>query len=110
MNLYEIEEKFEWRKWTQEIPYIQFPAHWLVKAVPPIHVGVIRYWVTTPELKRRDERVSIYLDCYDTSGCVGEPYWEIYPIDGDCERFMMADVTGLVDGIGRALAQLEATK
>lgn len=104
LALCKINEAFEWHKWMNEIPYLQFPSDWLVKAIPPFNTGIIRYWVTKPGLK---DRVSIYLDCYDTSGCVGQPYWEIYPIDGDCERFLMNETKELLDGIGRALKQLQ---
>lgn len=101
--LYEVEKEFEWRKWQAEIPYINFPADWMVKAVPPFSTGIIRY-----NIKHKDHEksfVSVYLDCYDQAGYVGKPYWEIFPIDGDCERFLMNEIKELIDGIARSLAE-----
>jgi len=93
---FQVEIEEEWAKWRDKIPQIQFPNDWKVRIIPPLARAVIRFHVND---------ISIYLDCYDNLGCVGEPYWEIYPAaDGDCERFLMADVTGLLDGIKRALA------
>lgn len=96
-----VEEQYEWRKWQKEIPYINFDKDWLVRAIPAFHCGVIRYNVQ--HKKHPDLWVSIYLDCYDQVGCMDEPYWELYPNDdGDCDRFLMADVAGLVGSIRRA--------
>lgn len=103
--LYEVEKVFEWDKWRTEIPYIQWPSDWAVRAIPPFHVGVIRYNVTKPNTKIF---TSIYLDCYDRSGCVGEPYWEVYPVDGDCERILMSEpVENLVAVIRKSIEQQE---
>ena len=105
IELGRVAEAFEWRRWMVEIPYLTFPHHWQVKAVPPFRTGIIRYWIRTD--KTGNDRVSVYLDCYDQAGFCGEPYWEIHPIDGDCERFMMNDTKELLDGIQRALSQME---
>lgn len=90
-------QKHEWRKWAKEIPFIQWPADWKVKAVPPFCGAIIRYVVETPKA-----RVSIYLDCYDQLGCFGEPYWEAYPVEGDTARFEMSDIEGLLKVIASA--------
>lgn len=96
-----LDEKFEWRKWIHEIPYIPTKIDWLMQPIPPFGTGVARFCI-----RHKDHpltRVSIYLDCYDIAGLVGEPYWEIHPIDGDCERFMLNNVEQLADGIQRSL-------
>src|SRR5258706_11525083 len=94
-------EAFEWDKWCIEIPYLQFPNDWKVKAVPPFQGAVIRYRITKEGLNRF---VSVYLDCYDWLGCVNKPYWEIYEsANGDCERFLMNDTKELLNAIQRAL-------
>lgn len=105
-KIYDVEKAFEWHKWMNEMPFLQFPAHWFVKATPPFNTGVIRYRVRTNGMNP-DESVSIYLDCYDRAGCVGEPYWEVYPIGGDCERCMMNDTAELLSIIGRAVVECE---
>lgn len=95
----ELEEREEWRKWMTEIPAIQFPSEWGVKIIPPFAGAIARFWVDLGEA-----HVSVYLDCYDNLGVVGEPYWEIYPYDDDTYRVLMADVDELVQRIQESLS------
>lgn len=71
-----VETHYEWRKWIDKIPYINFDSDWDVKAIPPFSGAIIRYLIKD---KSSNKVVSIYLDCYDELGLVGEPYWELYP-------------------------------
>lgn len=91
------------REIAGDIPYIQWPHNWLVKAVPPFSGAVIRYYVTKHDSERP---VSIYLDWYDILGCVGEPYWEVYPYNDDTFRCAMADIKALKNAIRISLMQL----
>lgn len=93
-----VEKDHEWHKWINEIPWLQFPSGWLVRPVPPFGGAVARFHV-----KKGDDFVSIYLDCYDQLGIVGEPYWEVYPYQGDCARFLMNDTDGLLKCIQEIL-------
>jgi len=103
--LYETAKVFEWDKWRNEIPYIQWPESWAVKAIPPFSTGIIRYNITKPNT---NIFVSVYLDCYDQAGCVGEPYWEIYPVDGDCERVLFSEpVAELLSVIAKSIKEQE---
>ncbi len=86
-----IGQEMEYAKWCQEIPYIIFPSDWEVKIVPPFFCAVVRFSV-----KKGNALVSIYLDCYDTLGYYGEPYWEVYPVSGDVSRCAMQDIDSLV--------------
>lgn len=103
-----MEAAFEWKKWREEIPYLQFLSHWKVKIVPPSSGAVVRFLVTTDD----KNWISVYLDCYDMLGFYQAPYWEIYPaVDGDCERFPMHETTALLDAIELSLkAQSEKEK
>lgn len=102
---YKMEELFEWRKWLQEIPYIKFAPEWEVKIIPPFGGAVARF-----KVKFNDKEISIYLDCYDKLGCVGKPYWEIYPAkDGDTDRFLIEDTEGLINGIRESLMESPTT-
>jgi hypothetical protein len=101
--LYEVEKVFEWDKWRQEIPFLSFPADWLIKAIPPFSTGIIRYNIKHKDLP--NSFVSVYLDCYDRAGCVGEPYWEVHPIDGDCERCLINETDELIAAITKSLDQ-----
>lgn len=98
------EKEFEWRKWAQEIPYINWPEVWEVKAIPPFNGAIIRYFVR-PIGRPENEHVSIYLDCYDILGLWGEPYWEIHPHNDDIFRCNMNDTTALIEAIGESFAQ-----
>lgn len=93
-----LADRFEWRKWMEEIPFIKWPADWAVKAIPPFGKAVIRYRVKLP----CGSEVSIYLDCYDNLGVVGKPYWEVYPYQGDCARVFMNDTDELIEVIGKS--------
>lgn len=107
-KLYDVEKSFEWDKWRQQIPYLSFDPNWLVRAIPPFSTGVIRY-----NLKHKDIPhgfVSIYLDCYDCAGCVGKPYWEVYPVDGDCGRCLLDETEKLLDYIRTSFDEQRAAK
>jgi hypothetical protein len=104
-KIYEVEAIQEYRKWINEIPYINFPETWEVKIVPPMGGAIIRFVV-----KRKggddNNQVSVYLDCYDRLGCVGEPYWEIYPVKNDTHRCLMNDVQELLEIIDSGLKNI----
>lgn len=93
-----LEKRLEWNKWATEIPYISWPTAWQIKAVPPFHGAIIRYRV-----KKGDKDVSVYLDCYDILGVVGEPYWEVYPVEGDVGRCLMNETDRLLEIISSVL-------
>lgn len=88
--------------WGDKIPYIKFPDNLKIKIIPPFAGAVIRFRAADLEEKAS---VSVYLDCYDTLGCYGKPYWEIYPVDGDIFRCDMEDVNTLINTIDKALKQ-----
>lgn len=102
MKAYEAEgilsREMEWRKWCGSIPFIPLEklSKYIVRAVPPFGCAVIRYVFKNPE---NDKYCSIYLDCYDSLGIVGEPYWEIYPYDDDVRRILMNEIDELVESI-----------
>lgn len=102
-GFYKIEELFEWRKWTKEIPFIKFPASWSIKPMPPFGGAVARFRV----MRGEDGPVSIYLDCYEQIGSYEEPYWEVCPFDGDVGRCPMADTKELVRMIGGGLREIK---
>jgi len=97
--LYEVAKVFEWDKWLEEIPYINWPSSWEVRAVPAVQTGIIRYNVR--HIKNEKVWVSIYLDAYDRAGFYYmKPYWEVYPdVDDDCLKFDMIDTDGLLKAI-----------
>jgi len=85
------------QEWSNKIPQLQFPPEWKIRIWPPMYGALIRFQVNA--------RISVYLDVEDNLGCVGKPYWEIYPNDdGDTSRFLMEETDELLAGIASALA------
>ena len=102
-----IETIEEWNKWTDEIPFLEFPAGWMVQPTPPFAGAVARFRVRD----KHGGEVSVYLDCFDRLGIFGEPYWELYPHDDDVYRCAMANTNELLSVIQDSLlAQREAKK
>lgn len=97
MASHQIRELFEWDKWREEIPFINFPERFEVKIIPPFGGAVARFQVRDKDYK--DTWVSVYLDCYDMLGYYEEPYWEIYPYKDDTYRCGMNEVDKLVEAI-----------
>ena len=96
---FEYEKEFESFKWANSIPYIRFKEDWDVRIIPPHTGAVIRFLV-----KKGNVEVSVYLDCYDTLGLVGESYWEIYPDqEEDCTRVLMNNVDELLEAIQKSI-------
>lgn len=110
-----FDEVADFKAWRKDIPYIAWPAEWMVKFYPTIGAllrGVVR-------LKSDPTRqVSFYFDGYSYLGymCTVEgkpiPYWEIYNIscsigaELDCgpERFYMNEIDKLLEGIRKMLS------
>ena len=100
IKIAEAERLKEYGKWAKEVPSFQFPVDWIITIIPPFGGATVRFKVTREDT---ENSISVYLDCQDRLGCVGEPYWEIYPCKGDTERFLMNDTKQLLEGIDLAL-------
>lgn len=99
----EMEEKFEWRRWCKEIPFLNFDKDWSVQVIPPFAGAVVRFVV---KKKRSTKTVSVYMDGYENLGYFGEPHWEIYPDDeGNNARFALNDTKNLLKAIKRSLEE-----
>jgi hypothetical protein len=101
-----LEVAEEWDKIIPQIPFLSFPSHWKVKIIPPITMAVARFWIRTDKMPK-DERVSVYLDWHDRLGFVGEPYWEVYPVENDTHRCLLNETDELIETIAKALKALE---
>jgi len=95
----DVEKHEEWRRWCEEIPELQFPSSWNVKIIPPFGGAMVRFII--------NEKISVYLDCYDALGFMGEPYWEIYPYCDDTWRCPMNDTDDLIAHIDEALLHIQ---
>ena len=92
-----VEKHEEWHRWCEEIPELQFPSSWKVKIIPPFGGAIVRF--------RINDKISVYLDCYDALGFMGEPYWEIYPYCDDIWRCPMNNTDDLIAHIDEALEE-----
>ena len=106
-----LSDHIHWDEWGNVIPFAKFKEDWFVKILFPFGGAMIRFLV---KKKIDGESVSVYLDCNNFLGSISndhtpQPYWEIYPHDGDTLRVPMEDVDVLVRGIEEALNQLEKT-
>ncbi len=95
---------FESRKWTEELPFFEFPSHWQVKIIPPFAMAVVRFFIRTKKMPG-NQRISVYFDAYNLLGSMPHPYWEVYPIAEDTVRFHMNNVKGLIDCINEELTE-----
>ena len=57
----ELDISMESRKWAKEIPFLSFPSHWLVNAVPPFLGAIVRYNISLKDYRKAF--TSVYLDC-----------------------------------------------
>lgn len=105
-----IGRAYEYDRWAKEIPPLKFEPYMLVTVIPPWGGAVIRFIVSHKDYPHA--KVSVYLDCYDMLGAVGEPYWEAYPyLGGDAERITLTESWKLVGVIARLLEdQVERIK
>lgn len=96
---FKYEKQMEHQKWTEEIPYLNFPPDWQVKITPPFAGAVVRFRILS-----KGVMISIYLDCYDNLGNMGgKPYWEIYPYNGDVYRCLLNETEDLLKNIQYAI-------
>lgn len=83
-------------------PYLSFPPTWEVSIIPQYPYAEIRFLVR----KRggKNAGISVYFDATDSLGCMGQPYWEMYPYcDGDTRRFLLGEEKQLLNAIRYAL-------
>lgn len=96
----EYHRNMESAKWTEEIPFLDFPKEWKIKITPPRGGAVVRF-----QVRIKGANVSVYLDCYEILGYGGGPYWEVYPYDGDVYRCGIQDTEKLITAITRSIQE-----
>ena len=98
---YQIEIQEQWMDLIDKIPYLQFDSKWKVKIIPPFNGVIGRFHVSY-----KDKWVSVYLDFYDKLASVGEPYWEIYPVNNDIERFLLNEHEDMMVKIKKIMEEI----
>lgn len=86
------------RERAQHMPTLYFPSHWGVMVLPPWGGATVRMYI-----KSGDKTVSVYLDCDDNLGYMGEPYWEVYDGYNETRCCLAEGAEALLDLIGKAL-------
>lgn len=98
-NGYARERAF--REWQNRMPFLKFDSAWEVSVVPPFMGAIARFMVRSDK-----NQVSIYFDAYDALGCMGQPYWELYPnSEGDTERFYLGEEVQMMAMIRELLSK-----
>jgi len=92
------ERKRNCRKWIQDLPFLKFKEDWEIKIIPPTTTALIRF-----QVRKKDAWVSVYFDSDCRLGFSPEPYWEIYPVGNDAERYVLGEEDELLEGIEKAL-------
>jgi hypothetical protein len=97
---FEVERDEKWLELSGTIPYLNFKNDWNVSITPPFGGAIARFRV-----KYKEKFISVYLDCFDSLGYMGEPYWEIYPVGDDetTARFLINETDELISAIDEEL-------
>lgn len=98
MKRLHLENEENWWEWTNLIPSISFPSDWQIKVVPPFGGTMARFFVN-----KEGAGTSVFLDVFSRLGANPEPYWEVYPVEGDIERVPMEDTDKLLKVIEQSL-------
>ncbi len=79
--------------WVDKIPYFKLPNNWSISVIPPFSDAICRFLI----IRDDGRNFSIYLDCYGLLGYFrGEPYWEVYQIGEDVERFPINEIEKVI--------------
>lgn len=100
LKRYHVEAEQDWKGEIARIPWLHFRGDWQVRIIPPFGDAVIRFQVILPSGALK----SIYMDSRHSLGMWGdlstcEPYWEVYPYQGDVGRCALDDTIMLMEMI-----------
>jgi hypothetical protein len=100
LKRYHVEQEQDWKGEINRIPWLHFRGDWQVRIIPPFGDAVIRFQVILPSGVLK----SVYMDSRHSLGIWGnldtcEPYWEVYPYQGDVGRCALDDTIMLMEMI-----------
>lgn len=100
LRRYKVEQDQDWKGEIVRIPWLHFRGDWQVRIIPPFGDAVIRFQVVLPSGMLK----SVYMDSRHSLGVWGnlstpEPYWEVYPYQGDVGRCALDDTIMLMEMI-----------
>jgi len=91
---YEIELEENWTNFYDAMEYIELEQGFSFRVVPPIGGALMRFLIFHKESERD---FSVYFDAHDQLGSVGQPYFEVYPVQGD--TFRSTDIKEIMKAI-----------
>jgi len=100
-----IKQMDGWLKRAGEVPYLKFPPSWTIAVIPPFTGADARFFV-----RKGRAHVSVYLDFDGRLGAMDEPYWEVYPVNGDCHRSLLNETDDLLAAIAKSIRQQNRRK
>ena len=100
LKRYHVESEQDWKGEIVRIPWLHFRGDWQVRIIPPYADAEIRFQVILPSGTLK----SIYMDSRHSLGMWGDlatcqPYWEVYPYQGDVGRCALEDTIMLMEMI-----------
>lgn len=99
-----IEKVEAWHKWSDLIPYITWPSHWLIKPVPPTEYCLVRYRVTTKNLEEHGLHVSVWFDPYKRLSPCDYVYWGVSPDKvGNIGKWKMDEQAQMMEDVENGL-------
>lgn len=104
---YSLEARRLNQEFGDQINFLEIPENLLVKAIPAFGGAVIRYLFTDKLTKSKN--VSVYFDCEDRLGYMGQPYYEIY-LCNEPERFLVGQEKEMIEAVERLLKEWQIEK
>ena len=95
--------KFKTREIGDKIPFLKFDNDWEIKIIPPFGGASSRFLV-----KCKNATVSIYSDFFNNLGYMNNPYWEVYPYNGDVFRCSIDNTEALLNAIRESIKEQNA--
>jgi len=80
-----MEAKENWRQLSISIPTFTVSSQATIKVIPPFGGATARFIIARKDMPGKN--VSVYMDHFSRLGCMDNPYYEAYPIDGDTSRY-----------------------
>lgn len=91
-----IEDAEAWHWWADQMPPLQFPAHWRLTIMPPYGGTLLRFNIASG-----DRLVSVTLAV--SRDFEGGAFWEVDTIIGDAYRCALLDTAKLMATLTKAL-------
>lgn len=100
---HQLEDALDYGRWMRELPFMEIPAGFKIKVVPPWHGAVVRFWIQKADAVDMEKCISVYFDSRNVLGSMDQPYYEAYSIDDECQRYFVGEEDKMMADIVREL-------